>query len=41
MFLDRSGVQWEPDPPNVDQTEVAMLAADPVRSERPSPLPSS
>jgi death-on-curing protein len=26
MFLDLNGVRWEPDPPNVDEAEVAMLA---------------
>jgi death-on-curing protein len=26
MFLDLNDVWWEPDPPNVDQAEVAMLA---------------
>jgi prophage maintenance system killer protein len=26
MFLDLNGVQWEPDPPNVDEAEAAMLA---------------
>jgi len=26
MFLDLNDVRWEPDPPNVDQAEVAMLA---------------
>ena len=26
LFLDLNGVTWEPDPPNVDQAEQAMLA---------------
>ena len=26
MFLDLNGVRWEPDPPDVDEAEVAMLA---------------
>ena len=26
MFLDLNGVGWEPDPPDVDEAEVAMLA---------------
>lgn len=26
MFLDLNGVIWEPDPPNVDDAETAMLA---------------
>ncbi len=26
MFLELNGVRWEPDPPDVDEAEVAMLA---------------
>lgn len=26
MFLDLNGVVWEPDPPDVDEAEAAMLA---------------
>jgi death-on-curing protein len=26
LFLDFNGVTWDPDPPNVDQAEAAMLA---------------
>jgi death-on-curing protein len=26
MFLDLNGVEWEPDPPDVGEAEVAMLA---------------
>ena len=26
MFLDLNGFEWEPDPPDVDEAEVAMLA---------------
>lgn len=26
LFLDLNGVQWQPDPPNVDAAEAAMLA---------------
>lgn len=26
MFLEPNGVTWEPDPPNVDEAEAAMLA---------------
>lgn len=26
MFLELNGVTWEPDPPNVDEAEAAMLA---------------
>ena len=27
LFLDLNGVQWHPDPPNVDDAEAAMLGA--------------
>ncbi len=26
MFLDLNDTRWDPDPPNVDEAEVAMLA---------------
>ena len=26
MFLDLNGFEWEPDPPDVDEAEAAMLA---------------
>ena len=34
MFIDLNDGAWEPDPPNVDDAETAMLAARPARSTK-------
>ena len=38
MFLDLNDVGWEPDPPNVDEAEVAMLAVAAQRVHAKSSL---